>query len=262
MWHTLSLQSGEIVAFKQSGGVFWHRSRMVDHKHLKGSVDRRAPRSGINGLIGPLQGEEPQNIPGPYRIRISRQGLDSRHRHPARSVAHWRNGGRAFGGVVAACGIQIARPFQDLRPVGQGHPGPPRQSLQPPQPARLHSRCSIPTFRMQQNDLWRTGRLSKVVRRKAYPPFGWRQPQGFTHGSRQEGINWCTLRPGSFFKPGHDQPVRPRQPRLNGTQNAQTRMGRPAGPHTLARNEPLQQIGKAPGAGCRQSLGLIDQSSQ
>jgi hypothetical protein len=66
----------------------------------------------------------------------------------------------------------------------------------------------------------------------------------------------------SILQPRDHQPIGAHQPRLDGAQDAQSRMGGAAGPERLAGHQPIEQVAEPPRGDRRQVGALIDQAAQ
>ena len=70
------------------------------------------------------------------------------------------------------------------------------------------------------------------------------QGQGLAHRARQEGVGGRGLGPDAFLQARQDHPVGAHQPRLDGPEDAQRWVGRPAGPHDVFLNQGRDQFGQ------------------
>ncbi len=192
----------------------------------------RAP--GLDRLVGAVQRIELEDVAGPDGVGVAGQGLDPGDGHLARAVGDRRGGARAPDRVVGAGLVQAAGP-------ARGHPG--RSVRDRPAPrARVFSRHSQRLRRRgapPRRSLWTritSGAQAAWAKSWAVRPMrrsGGGRASLARIGPRQEQVDRRAARPDALLQPGQDQSVGPHHPRLDGPEDAQARMGGPAGAQGL-----------------------------
>ncbi|MNU42451.1 hypothetical protein D3C71_312100 [compost metagenome] len=115
---------------------------------------------------------------------------------------------------------------------------------------------------MDQDGLVGAGGLDEVLRRLAQTPLGRGQAQGLAHRAGQEGIDRGGTGPDAFLQPGQDHAIGAGQAGLDGPQNAQTRVGGPAGADGLLAQQSGGQGGEVGAADRAQRAAAVDQGRQ
>ena len=238
---------------------------VVAGESLERRVDRRAARSRLDRLVRPLHRAKPQDVAGVDAVGVAhpaldagdgqlpRPHLDGRRRARARRRAQQIERGLDWR-------VEGARPVGQLRPARQGRPAPlgcaiataiahdwtagapPRRSL-----------CSRTTSGAQA--AWAKSCADKPIRRS-----GDGRPAVLRIGRDRKGSIGAAAGRACLLEPGQHQHVGPaRKARLDGAEDAQTRVRAGARAHRLPGDQGLQEVGELFGRNGGQALALLDQ---